>query len=121
MTEVRADLRPLHGLYAWRLVGGRRDARPDWIHDTQGTMHRSGAKLRDLIHGRRRCIPRGKWKVKTCPRLSRGRNFSRQAGCTAWNCFRNSSGLMMYANPSLVPPEPVITTVPYPSKRPRIP
>jgi hypothetical protein len=63
MTQVRCDLRPLHGLYAWKLVGGRKDAKPDWIHNTQGAMHRSGAKLMDEIQGRRGvlfCIPNKK-------------------------------------------------------------
>ena len=60
MTQVRCDLHPLHGLYAWRLFGGRKDLKPDWIHNAQGTMHRSGAKLMDEIQGRRGvlfCIP----------------------------------------------------------------
>jgi len=63
MTDVRCDLHPLHGLYAWKLVGGRKDAARDWIHNTQGTIHRSGAKLMELIHGRRGvlfCIPNRK-------------------------------------------------------------
>ncbi|HUT31958.1 MAG TPA: hypothetical protein VNE39_00645 [Planctomycetota bacterium] len=60
MTQVRCDLRGLHGLYAWKLVGGRKDAKPDWIHNTQGAMHRSGAKYMDNIQGRQGvlfCIP----------------------------------------------------------------
>ena len=53
MTQVRAPLIGLHGLYAWKLVGGRKDARKDWIHNTQGRMHRSGAKYMDNVHGRK--------------------------------------------------------------------
>ena len=53
MTQVRSDLRGLHGLYAWKLVGGRSDARKDWIHNRQGRMHRSGAKYMDDVHGRK--------------------------------------------------------------------
>lgn len=53
MTQVRCDLRGLHGLYAWKLVGGRKDAKKDWIHNTQGRMHRSGAKYMDDVHGRK--------------------------------------------------------------------
>ena len=69
MTQVRCDLRGLHALYAWKLVGGRKDMRADWIHNTQGEMHRSGAKLMPDVHGRRGvlfCIPSKKSK-----RLSR--------------------------------------------------
>ena len=69
MTQVQCDLRGLHGLYAWKLVGGRKDLRADWIHNTQGEMHRSGAKLMADVHGRRGvlfCIPSKKSK-----RLSR--------------------------------------------------
>ena len=65
MTQVRCDLRPLHGLYAWKLVGGRKDMRADWIHNTQGEMHRSAAKLMPDVHGRRGvlfCIPHKKSK-----------------------------------------------------------
>lgn len=53
MTQVRADLHPLWHLYAWKLVGGRKDASEDWIHNRQGVMHRSGAKYIDDVHGRK--------------------------------------------------------------------
>jgi len=53
MDRVRADLRPLHHLYCWTLVGGRKDAAKDWIHNRQGRMHRSGAKYMDDVHGRK--------------------------------------------------------------------
>ena len=53
MTQVRVDLRGLHGLYAWKYLGGRKDAKPDWIHNTQGEMHRSGAKHVDEAEGRK--------------------------------------------------------------------
>jgi len=69
MSQVRCDLRCLHGLYAWKLVGGRKDAKPDWIHNTQGTLHRSGAKHMEDVHGRRGvlfCLP-----SKKSSRLSR--------------------------------------------------
>lgn len=69
MTQVRVDLHSLHALYAWKLVGGRKDLKPDWLHNAQGTMHRSGAKLMDDIHGRKGvlfCIPN-----KKSQRLSR--------------------------------------------------
>jgi len=52
MDRVRADLRPLHHLYCWKLVGGRKDVSKDWIHNRQGRMHRSGAKHMDKVHGR---------------------------------------------------------------------
>ena len=52
MTQVAADLHCLHGLYAWKLVGGRKDAKPDWIHNRQGAMHRSGMKLVEEVDGR---------------------------------------------------------------------
>jgi hypothetical protein len=52
MTQVKADLAPLHGLYAWTLVGGRKDAKPDWIHNRQGQMHRSGLKYVKEVDGR---------------------------------------------------------------------
>lgn len=69
MTQVKCDLRGLHGLYAWKLVGGRKDAKPDWSHNTQGAMHRSAAKYMADVHGRRGvlfCIP-----SKKSRRLSR--------------------------------------------------
>lgn len=53
MNNVRGDLFSLHGLYAWKLVGGRKDAKPDWIHNTQGVMHGSGLKRVDEVEGRK--------------------------------------------------------------------
>ena len=53
MTNVRGDLFGLHGLYAWKLAGGRKDAKPDWIHNTQGAMHASGLKRVDEVEGRK--------------------------------------------------------------------
>jgi hypothetical protein len=53
MSQVEGDLFNLHGLYAWKLTGGRKDAKPDWIHNTQGVMHRSGMKLADEVDGRK--------------------------------------------------------------------
>jgi hypothetical protein len=53
MTQVKDDFRNLHGLYAWKLVGGRKDAKPDWIHNAQGVMHRSGGKYMDSVDGRK--------------------------------------------------------------------
>jgi hypothetical protein len=53
MTQVKADLAPLHGLYAWKLVGGRKDKKPDWIHNRQGSMHRSGLKYVEEVDGRK--------------------------------------------------------------------
>jgi hypothetical protein len=55
MTMAAFDLRNMHGLYAWKQVGGRKDiADADkWIHNTQGLMHRSGAKLMEEVHGRK--------------------------------------------------------------------
>jgi hypothetical protein len=60
MTNVKVTLASLHGLYAWKLVGGRKDVRADWIHNTQGEMHRSGAKLCAEVDGRKGvlfCVP----------------------------------------------------------------
>lgn len=53
MSQVEGDLFSLHGLYAWNLTGGRKDAKPDWIHNTQGVMHRSGLKRMDEVDGRK--------------------------------------------------------------------
>ena len=53
MNNVKGDLLGLHALYAWKLVGGRKDAKPDWVHNTQGTMHRSGLKRMDDVEGRK--------------------------------------------------------------------
>jgi hypothetical protein len=53
MGNVRGDVFNLHGLYAWKLVGTRKDAKPDWIHNTQGTMHGSGLKRMDEVEGRK--------------------------------------------------------------------
>lgn len=53
MTQVTSDLHGLHGLYAWKLVGGRKDMKPDWIHNRQGVMHRSGMKYVDQVDGRK--------------------------------------------------------------------
>ena len=53
MDNVECDLFSLHGLYAWKLVGGRKDAKADWVHNTKGTLHRSGAKLVDEVEGRK--------------------------------------------------------------------
>jgi hypothetical protein len=53
MSQVEADLFSLNGLYAWKMVGGRKDADPKWIHNTQGVLHRSGMKLVDEVEGRK--------------------------------------------------------------------
>ncbi len=53
MTEVTADLQSLHGLYAWTLVGGRKDADKKWIHNRLGQLHRNGAKYLSEVEGRR--------------------------------------------------------------------
>ncbi len=53
MTQVRCDLHNLHGLYAWKLVGGRKDFKKEWIHNRKGEMHRSGMKYVDEVHGRK--------------------------------------------------------------------
>jgi hypothetical protein len=53
MTHVTSELHSLHGLYAWKLVGGRKNAKPDWIHNTKGEMHRSGMKYVDELDGRK--------------------------------------------------------------------
>jgi len=53
MTEVTADLRGLHGLYAWTLVGGRKDMDKNWIHNRLGQLHRSGAKYLSEVEGRK--------------------------------------------------------------------
>jgi len=54
MMNVEADLFGLHSLYAWKLVGGRtKGVKPDWIHNAQGRMHRSGLKLCDEVDGRK--------------------------------------------------------------------
>ena len=53
MDNVEADLFSLHGLYAWKLAGGRKDAKPDWIHNTHGRLHRSGMKYVEELEGRK--------------------------------------------------------------------
>jgi hypothetical protein len=53
MTQVRCDLHNLHGLYAWKLVGGRKDVKAEWIHNRKGRMHRSGMKYVDEVDGRK--------------------------------------------------------------------
>ena len=53
MTQVTSDLHCLHGLYAWKLVGGRKDVSPDWIHNRKGVMHRSGMKYVGEVDGRK--------------------------------------------------------------------
>lgn len=53
MNNAQGDLLGLHALYAWKLVGGRKDAAADWVHNTQGAMHRSGMKLVDDVEGRK--------------------------------------------------------------------
>jgi hypothetical protein len=53
MTQVKCDLNAPHNLYAWKLVGGRKDTKPDWIHNAQGVMHRSGMKFVDSLDGRK--------------------------------------------------------------------
>lgn len=63
MTQVKCTPHPLHGLYAWKLVGGRRDAKPDWIHNAQGAVHRSAAKYMSLVNERKGllfCVPNKK-------------------------------------------------------------
>lgn len=53
MTQVKSDLHSLHGLYAWKLIDGRHDAKPDWIHNRQGTMHPSGMKFCEEVDQRK--------------------------------------------------------------------
>ena len=52
MSQVEADLFSLNALYAWKMVGGRKDADPNWIHNTQGILHRSAMKQVDEVEGR---------------------------------------------------------------------
>jgi len=65
MTQVQCDLHCLHGLYAWKLVGGRKDAKPDWIHNRQGTMHCSGMKHVEQVDGRKGVLYSVPVKAKT--------------------------------------------------------
>src|SRR3954471_23807058 len=53
MNNVRGDLFSLHALNAWKYAGGKKDAKPDWIHNTQGVMHGSGLKRMDEVEGRK--------------------------------------------------------------------
>jgi hypothetical protein len=53
MANVKGELFSLHALYAWKIVGGRKDAKPDWIHNTQGVMHASGLKRCEDVEGRK--------------------------------------------------------------------
>lgn len=54
MTQVTGDLSSLSELQAWKLVGGNKEAKdPNWIHNHQGVMHRSGLKLMDEVDGRK--------------------------------------------------------------------
>ena len=53
MTQVKASLTSLHGLYAWKLVGGRKDVKKPWVHNEQGAMHRSGMKYAEVVDGRK--------------------------------------------------------------------
>jgi hypothetical protein len=53
MTQAEFDPAPVHGLYAWRIIGGRSDKPADWLHNQQGAVHRSGAKWMDAIAGRK--------------------------------------------------------------------
>ncbi len=65
MTQVTSDPHNLHGLYAWTLVGGRKDAKPDWIHNRLGTMHRSCMKYVEEVDGRKGVLFSIPVKVKT--------------------------------------------------------
>ncbi len=65
MTQVRCDLHNLHGLYAWKLVGGRKDVKADWIHNRKGEMHRSAMKYVDEVHGRKGVLFSVPIKAKT--------------------------------------------------------
>jgi hypothetical protein len=62
MTAVHADPQCLWGLIAWKLVGGRKDAKPDWIHNRQGEMHRSCLKLMQEVDGRQGVLYAGTFK-----------------------------------------------------------
>jgi hypothetical protein len=53
MNNVKGDLFSLHALYAWKIVGGRKDAAADWVHNAQGALHRSGLKHVDEVEGRK--------------------------------------------------------------------
>jgi hypothetical protein len=53
MTQVSTQLLALHTLYAWKLNGGKPDTDPNWIHNRQGVMHRSGMKLCEEVDVRK--------------------------------------------------------------------
>lgn len=65
MTQVTSDAHCLHGLYAWKLVGGRKDLKPDWIHNRLGSMHRSCMKHVEEVEGRKGVLFSIPVKVKT--------------------------------------------------------
>lgn len=52
MTNVVADLKSLHGLYASKLIGGRKDKPADWVHNAHGELHRAGFKFVTELDGR---------------------------------------------------------------------
>jgi hypothetical protein len=52
MTQVQADILSFRDLQAHRLLGGMKDGKPDWIHNAQGVVHRSGMKFVDTADER---------------------------------------------------------------------
>lgn len=53
MTQVQADVLSFRDLLAHKLLGGMKDGKPDWIHNAQGVVHRSGMKFVDTADERK--------------------------------------------------------------------
>jgi len=56
LLAARCDLFTPYCLGCWTLVGPRGRVPPDWIHNREGRLHRSGAKFVPAFHGRKELL-----------------------------------------------------------------
>lgn len=75
MLTARCDLFTPYCLGCWTLVGPRGGVPPDWIHNRQGRLHRSGAKFIPAFDGRKGLLYTQSIKDKPDPKKHKGDGF----------------------------------------------
>jgi len=75
MLAARCDLFSPYCLGCWPLVGRRAGVPPDWIHNREGKLHRSGAKFISAFDGRKGLLYTQSIKDKPHPEKHKSDGF----------------------------------------------
>ncbi len=75
MLAVRCDLFTPYCLGCWTLVGPRGRVPPDWIHNREGRLHRSGAKFIPDFDGRKGMLYTQSIKDKPHPEMYKSDSY----------------------------------------------